>query len=368
MKFILPAADLRAAIKKIALAVSSRPANPVLGLIHASLSGGTVTLTTTDLHVTIAYSISTATVEGEGIMLIPFNELKNLLALLTDDISIYEQDGSITLSSGLDIFCLGKATEPKEYPKLPKIADGRVFPIAEDILSFIGVAALGVSSDENRAALTHILLELDKGGANIVSCDVNSLYVKTVKADIDIEEHEKLLIPASVAKIIESMTISSIGFNKNHAVFSTPDLKVYFKRLDAIYPNYRSIMPVHETNVTVEVDKLDGALAKALVVNHDFNFNGIDLNISPESIQVASVAKETGMSAACFINAKASECKIPNLRVNGRILKRLISQGSAHREGSILEMSVIADNKAVSIKLAGDDTLTIIVMPIAKGK
>lgn len=363
MKLITEARVLNALLKRLGLAILPGATNPIITNIMVNAGDNKATFIATDLNITISYTIECVT-EGEATqMLIPFSTLSKLSALEEGPVTIELQEEKVYLKGNSDVFCLGSPGKPAEFPKVPKVADDKFMAAPEGLMYAMGVASPGVSKDETKPAMMCVCLEVMKSGINVVSTDGHSLYLNEFAGTYEVEAVEELLVPASAAKALDGFDAAKIGFNNRHAAFVAGPVTVFTKRSDNKYPAYRGVLPVHEANVTVKLDDLMQALNKALIVAADLNNNAVTLAFGGEQLELKASSGE--LNANCAMQADTSKSPIDGIVLNGRILKRVLTMMDAHRDDTAdLAISVRAKNKAITVKLNGRDSITVLAMPI----
>lgn len=364
MKLITEARVLNALLKRLGLAILPGATNPIITNIMVSAGDNKATFIATDLNITISYTIECVT-EGEATqMLIPFSTLSKLSALEEGPVTIELQEEKVYLKGNSDVFCLGSPGKPAEFPKVPKVADDKFMAAPEGLMYAMGVASPGVSKDElAKPAMMCVCLEVMKSGINVVSTDGHSLYLNEFAGTYEVEAVEELLVPASAAKALDGFDAAKIGFNNRHAAFVAGPVTVFTKRSDNKYPAYRGVIPVHEANVTVKLDDLMQALNKALIVAADLNNNAVTLAFGGEQLELKAASGE--LNANCAMQADTSKSPIDGIVLNGRILKRVLTMMDAHRaDAADLAISVRTKSKAITVRLNGRDSITVLAMPI----
>lgn len=363
MKFTTDTTTLKYALTKLGYGINSKSVLPILSCIHVEITPGAVEFTSSDIQVTIQYAIS-CTTDGEGKFLLPFAQLKNIVALESGDVSVEWVEGKgAVVSFAKDVFCLGNHGKEDEFPKTPKVADKHFFEIGNLFVDALKKASISTHKDELKPALCAICLEIGKDKSFVVSTDANSLYVSKLHGIDEVTDTEEILLQSVIAKIIEGNSGPlKIGYNSKNVAFKcNSQLVVTSRRLDVKYPNWRAVVPDHVQNLSVNFEELETAVAKAFVMS-DSNTNGIELNISEKSMQVKSHDKDSGASSDITVDVESSS-PVQRIQLNGRLLKRMFSQlyGSSSTK---LNLMVTGPNKAVTVQSETDEDVTVLIMPI----
>jgi DNA polymerase III subunit beta len=374
MKFTTNTSALKPILQKLGIAVTSKPVLPVLGCICVTILKKKVLLTTTDLNLTITCELACETEGKSGVFLLPFAELKKLIALEEEQpvtLTCDPVNGLVHLMSEYDTFCLGKPGNYEDYPQLPQVDDSNMFALNGSFLPSLAMAALSVSTDELRPQLCAICVELSPTEVNIVSTDAHSLYHRRMEVDLKINTPTELLIPARVAKVMDGLSECQIGYNSSHVLFATPEMSVCTLRTEGKYAAWRTVMPAHQANVQINLINLQTALEKAVVVA-DLTTSGVDLMPGKTDLTIKAMSEDTEMSATCNIPAQIgseneglADCSCGQIRVNGRLFNRALKQINGHMpEAGDITLGITEANRAITLRIAGKDELTLLAMPI----
>lgn len=367
MKFTTETEALREALKKLGFAINAKSVLPAISNILATVADKEVTLTTTDLLVTISYRIpcepeESNTSANQGSFLMPYEQLKNIVALEGGPVTItWDAKKGAIAQFQHDTFSLGNSNTVDDFPK-PQKAGRMPYTAPAELSEALRIAAMSVSKEESRPAMQNICVELSKDAITVTSTDAQSLYTQNIPAQLDLEEQVELLIPPVVAKVLEGFTDCKIGFNKNFMSFEAGPITVTTKRAEGKFPAWRIIMPEHNPNVVLQLEDLKQAVAKAYVVS-DSTYNGIDFILTQNELELKTEVEDTGIGCSIRVAATSSS-PVHHIRYNGRLVKRMIAQMEAHAQQDTLNWSIMNANKQATVKISGNPNITCLVMPI----
>lgn len=364
MKFTTETSILKRALQRLGFAVNTKSVVPATQNILVTVLKDEILLTTTDLMVTINYKIDCKT-NGEGQFLIPFVHLKNIIALESGEVTVeWDIKTGATTKFEADTFCLGNPGESTDFPKIQSVSKKGMIELNKDFVGAMGLAALGVGSDDNKPVLMNICIELDKNKATVTATDANSIYTHAIDFTSELAaEKVELLVPTVVAKAIDGFDTLKIGFNKNNVAFESGPLMITTKRAEGNYVAWRNVMPLHNPALHLNLFHLKDAVNKAYVMS-DATYKGIDFFIEPKSLGIKTDVAETGMSCSLNILADATT-PLKRIRFNGRLLKRMIEQLEAHaEEESEISFSLTEANKQSTVQLKGKEHITVLLMPV----
>ena len=208
MKFSISTQELNYLISKCLNVIPSKPAMPVLANILITAADGTVTLTSTDLTVSVR-CFSEVNVIEEGATTVPAKKLSSLARELTSaniDFSTDKNEVS-TIISGSSRFRIHGMSE-KEFPALPELDGAISFEVSQSILKeMLYRTAFAVSRDDNRFVLTGVLMQIANKQATFIGTDGKRLARLYLPIEIDSEYTGSFVIPLkAIDEMINDLT------------------------------------------------------------------------------------------------------------------------------------------------------------------
>jgi DNA polymerase-3 subunit beta len=249
MNFTAAVKDFAQALGRISSATPQRSPMPVLENILLELEGSTLSMTATDMDITITTKLEVRGLRN-GSILIPAKRL-------TDTVRALEQ-GELILDADLNSKRVILKTSSGEY-KLTGLDAGE-FPqrarfepkisINLPVSKFTGMVdrtMFACSSDEFRPAMTGVLFQFRPNEIRTVATDGFRLVrvIDHEGADshgeqIDIIVPPKALQLSSKAFTAETMTLEA---NATHVRFADGVTTITARLIDETYPNYESVIP-----------------------------------------------------------------------------------------------------------------------------
>jgi DNA polymerase-3 subunit beta len=249
MKFSVNCADLQRTLGKLGTVLPARSTMPILENILFDLKGSTLTLTATDLAVSMTVGIAVQGVE-DGRIAIPAKRMLDTVRSLTDETASFVIDTTanrVTLTTTNGQYNL-TAEPAKEYPQLPPFqAQAQLTLSTESLRRIIQRTAFAVSTDELRPAMGGVLLQVKEDGLRAVSTDGHRL-VRLVRRDLSGAQLKKdIIIPAKALMILaRSMdgTSTELSVSDTHIRFMFDSTTLISRLIEETYPNYESVIPL----------------------------------------------------------------------------------------------------------------------------
>ena len=298
MRFTCTQLALSKAINTVSRAVSSRTTIPVLKGILLSVNDGRLTLSASDLDLSIETSIDVqASEEGKAVVMAKlFGEI--IRKLPNSIISIALEEGK------LNIQCLGSScsivTLPAdEFPVIGNTGNKEFIEIGkEELGSLIRKTVFAASIDEKKGVLTGALMNFENSNLEMVALDGFRMAVanKPIKADI----MKRVIVPARILfeinKIIsedEGSGEVSLSIEDKKIEILTEDTRVIARLLEGEFIKYREIIPASwKTKVIAGREDLLNSIERASLLAKEGKNNLVKFDIKEGSIVISSRSEE----------------------------------------------------------------------------
>ncbi len=172
MRLIIPRTELVNLIGKIQSVVPSKPAIPILSNILFEAEGNHVTISATDLTVSVR-AFSDAKVVESGAVTLPARRFFQLIRELTaPQIEIHAtKEGIATILAGTSQFKL-HGMDRSEFPTLPDLSSEKSFVISSTQLKdMLGRTAFAAARDDSRQILNGVFTEIQGNQLTFVGTD-----------------------------------------------------------------------------------------------------------------------------------------------------------------------------------------------------
>jgi DNA polymerase III subunit beta len=260
MKFTASTQDLQKALNKLGGVIPAKSTLPILENILFDLLNNTLTLTATDMDISLTMSF---TVKGEedGKIAVPAKRLMDTIRALDEKSSpVFVADittNKIVITTDNGQYSL-TGESAKEFPAIPqfKATDEMKMPVGT-LRKIVGRTSFAVSTDELRPAMMGVLFQSKVSDLRAVATDGHRLVKVNYKLETSGGFKKDIIIPAKalnvVAKSIESGDIS-IALSDTHIRFGFDAITLISRLVDETYPNYESVIP-SDNDRTLKLDR-----------------------------------------------------------------------------------------------------------------
>jgi DNA polymerase-3 subunit beta len=300
MKFRCDRDALSEALQTVQRGVSVRPGIPALTGVLIEATGGSLTLTTTDLEVSSRLSVD-VTVAEEGIALVPARLLGDTVKSLSDAPVEVETD-----RSQARIRCAAyegslRLLPAEDFPDLQEPAGTRVEVDAAAFAEAVSQTGRAASRDEARPVLTGVLVEVSREGCVFAATDSYRLAVRELVATADGEAKaivpERALAEAGRAASTDEKSKVEIRVDEAQISFHAAGLTLTSRLIEGEFPNFRQLLPeTHESRLTVSRQQLLDAVKRVGLLARDtapvrLEFNALGVKLSSSSPDIGQAVE-----------------------------------------------------------------------------
>ncbi len=269
MKFICSQGGLSRALNTVSKAVSLKTTIPILKGIKLSVKEDTLTLTASNLDMSIETKLEVSSAE-EGTAVVSARFFSDIVRKLPNAIV------KVSLNEGkLDVNCLGSdfsivALSADEFPDMGIVESEKKIEINKEIFKeMIKKTTFSASIDEKKGVLVGCLFDFRKNILEVASLD--GFRMAVVKKEIENSEERKLIIHYAILNEIHKILMESPeegnieiipGDKKIEIIIG--ETRIVARILEGEYIKYSDIIPnSYKTRCVVEREDLFYAIERA---------------------------------------------------------------------------------------------------------
>ena len=304
MKFTVTRSKLLEGLQKVQNVVSTKSTFQILSNVHIKAEGNQLWLATTDIDISIRCCVE-AEVQERGATTLPVRRITSIVrelpeGAITFDINGEDQATVQCASSFFKILGLPVA----DFPPLPEASGDFFFKLEQGALKeMLTKTAYAASLDETRRALNGVLFSFRDNKLTLVATDGRRLALIEQEVEFPADKAVDFILPSKAVNELKS-TLATEGAlkiyaSKNQAIFEFGTTTFTSKLVDAVYPNYRQVIPGGcDERVVLPREDLMAAIRRVMLITTDkscsarFLFGSNQLTISSNSSEVGE-ARET---------------------------------------------------------------------------
>lgn len=298
MRFTCTQLALVKAINTVSKAVSSRTTIPILKGILLEVKDGRLTLSASDLDLSIQTSIDVqSSEEGKAVVVSRlFGEIVRKLPNSLITVS--------TENEKLNIQCLGSnfsiiTLAADEFPVIGGVEAKDFIEInKEDLYGLIKKTVFAASIDEKKGILTGTLFNFENSNLELVALD--GFRMAVAKNTVNSTLNRRIIVPArilsEISKILsedEGSDQVSMAIEEKKIEILTEDTRVIARLLEGEFIKYREIIPSScNTSVIVGREEILNSIERASLLAKEGKNNLIKFDIKEGSLDISSRSEE----------------------------------------------------------------------------
>lgn len=299
MKFSINKTELQNALTTVQKGVSTRSTLPVLSGILLDVRQDKVVLQSTDLELSIQYSVD-ALIEEEGKTVVPGKLFTDIIKNLPDAaIHIQSGDNETKVTCDNSTFSV-HTLNYEDFPGFPNVETSQSLSIPFNQFSaMVKKVSRVVSKDESRAILTGVLIVFEDGKLRMVATDSYRLALTEIEMENFEADDFQCVIAGNFLNEIAGLPSSddpvTIALAENQIVVSYQDVVFINRRIEGNYPNYKQLIPEdYSTRATINLSDLISSVKRASLLSSSTAPMKFDLNIASQTMQITVTSPDVG--------------------------------------------------------------------------
>ncbi len=268
--------------------------------ILLSLTGNQLTVTGTDLDITIRTNVDVIGLE-DGSTVVPARLIVDAVrSLEAGAVTVASNDESVEVSLGRAKFSL-RTFAVMDYPNLPPVTGALTTVPALDLIQGLNQVVRAAANDDARPLLTGVLFTNEGGTLRLIATDSYRLAVRDVPGVAGLGGNHDLLVPAralqelqrvasslpSDAEIGVTLTDAEICFVVGHSTIAS-------RLIDGNYPSVLQLIPASYPNqLRIAKDTLLTSLRRAKLLAKD-STSSVRLTAKEKSLEIRTQSHDTG--------------------------------------------------------------------------
>ena len=305
MKLTIGQEEFITGLQAVQNVVSTRTTLPILSNVLLNAVGDRLTLTATDLDVTISKTVE-AKVEIDGSFTMP---VKKLLSIAREvggsQIEMDVSKNQCSIKSGSSSYRVN-GLPAEEFPPIPNFSGQTTIQMPQDtVKTMLRRTSFAVSTDENRYVLNGLYLSFKENKLTMVATDGRRLALAEEDVELKDDNPLEVIVPT---KAIQELSRSlgdkgdvEIQITENQVSFGLKENDgtgslIVSKLVEGAYPNYKQVIPAESKHrVTLDKEELFHALRRAEIMTSE-KANSVKLTFSENNLTFTANSPEVGES------------------------------------------------------------------------
>ncbi len=299
MKFKSERDLLVEALSAASRVVATRLIGAASGIL-LSLTGNQLTVTGTDLDITVRTNVDVIGIE-DGSIVVPARLIVDAVrSLEAGAVTISNQEENVEVSLGRAKFSL-RTFAVMDYPNLPPVTGSTIQITALDLIQGLNQVVRAAANDDARPLLTGVLFTHDDETLRLIATDSYRLAVRDVPGVASIAGAQDLLVPARALQELQRAAASltsdgEIGVTLTDAevCFVVGASTIASRLIDGNYPSVLQLIPASYPNqLRIAKDTLLTSLKRAKLLAKD-STSSVRLTMKEKAVEIRTQSIDTG--------------------------------------------------------------------------
>ncbi|NLD19728.1 MAG: DNA polymerase III subunit beta [Clostridiales bacterium] len=319
MKFTCNQQILAKALNTVSKAVSTRTTLPILkGILIEAKKEGTITLTASDLEISIKKKIN-ANIEEEGSIVVASKLFGDIIRKLPNEeifIEETEEDSILIKTDSSEFKVVNLSVD--EFPKIGDKEDtnDELLFNGEIFKDMVRKTSFAASIDETKGVLVGVLTEINNESVNMVALDSYRLALACEK--MTSSNQRKFIIAAKIMNEIGKIITDEnkeddikISLGEKRAIFTIGDAEVVLRLMEGDFIKYRDIIPQdNSTIITVSKELLQESIERASLLAKEGKNNLIKMTLKSNLMTITSRSEEGNVKEEIIMEKKGEDIEI----------------------------------------------------------
>jgi len=271
---------------------------PVLAGVHVSLEGDELTVTGSDLDLTISVKVDVAG-SDDGVAVLPSKLTSDVIrSLRPGAVEITIEDDDARIVSSPSEFSI-RVIPADEFPELASAEGDAVTLDAVEFRAAIDQVGKAASSDDARPILTGVLMAAEEEGLRLVTTDSYRLSVRDLTGTSILSDGQKVLVPSralkELSRVIGETEEITLRLGERDAGFDVGNVSVTTRLIEGDFPNYRGLIPSnHPNRLVLNRDDLLDAVRRVRLLAQEST--PIRLAMTGDGLELVAVTQDVGQA------------------------------------------------------------------------
>lgn len=317
MKFSCPQQTLAKALNVVSKAITNRTTIPILKGILLETENNQLTLTASDLELSIETKIDVQTIEEGSIVISAklFSDIVRKLPLAM--VEVEERDNRMIIVRCLssEFTIVGQPAD--EFPNIGEIEESHSIKIEKELFKdMVRKTSFAASTDESKGIILGVLIDIGSTCLQLVALDGYRLAI--TREHVRNEQEKQIIIAARILNEVNKVILDSesdedldIILDQKKALFLTDDTKIILRMLDGQFIDYKNVIPKeHKVKVKVSRTELLDSIERASLLAKDGKNNLIRISVEENCMVVTSRSEEGNVKEELAITKEGDTLEI----------------------------------------------------------
>jgi DNA polymerase-3 subunit beta len=333
---------------------------PVLSGVRVDLQGDRLTLTGTDLELTISVEVAVSG-GGDGVVVLPGRLASDIVrSLPAGSVDLEVSDDEARISAGRSEFSL-RVLPADEFPRIAEPGGEPVTLAAAELSTALSQVVRAASSDDARPILTGVLLAAEAEGLRLVATDSYRLAIRDLPGTTVLAEGQKVLVPSraltELARVLGGGDSLTVRLGERDASFEVGGTRLTTVLIEGEFPPYERLIPQAQPNrLTVGREVLLEAVRRVKLLAREAT--PVRLGMSSDGLELVAITQDVGQAH------EALDAKFEGTDLTVAFNPEYLVQGIEVAPGDEVTIETVDALKPALLRCAEHPDFLYLLMPV----
>ena len=333
---------------------------PVLSGLRLELVGDRLSITGTDLDLTIQLALAVGG-DVDGGVVLPARLAADIVRSMGAGKVEVEVDGDeVNISGGRSQFSV-RPLSFDDYPKLATPTTSSVTLPSAAVGEALRQVVRAASTDEARPILTGVLLTAENGGLRMVATDSYRLAVRDLADHQVLGADQKVLVPGRALNELQRLVGGgeelTMRLGDRDATFEVGETRLSTRLIEGEFPNYRQLIPAsHPNTLTVEREPLLEAIRRVKILAKDAT--PVRLQMGGDTLRLTAITQDVGNAS------EELDATYEGTELTVAFNPEYFASGVEACSSDSITLSTLDSLKPAVVRGVGNDDYLYLLMPV----
>jgi DNA polymerase-3 subunit beta len=361
VKFRCERESLAEALSTAGRAATGRTgALPVLSGLRLELVGDRLSITGTDLDLTIQLTLPVGG-DGDGGVVLPARLAADIVRSMgAGKVEVIVDGDEVNINGGRSQF----SVRPLSFDDYPKLATPTTSSVTLPAAAFgeaLRQVVRAASTDEARPILTGVLLTAENGGLRMVATDSYRLAVRDLADHQVLGADQKVLVPGRALNELQRLVGGgqelTMRLGDRDATFEVGETRLSTRLIEGEFPNYRQLIPAsHPNTLTVEREPLLEAIRRVKILAKDAT--PVRLQMGGDTLRLTAITQDVGNAS------EELDATYEGTELTVAFNPEYFASGVEACSSDSITLSTLDSLKPAVVRGVGNDDYLYLLMPV----
>jgi DNA polymerase-3 subunit beta len=333
---------------------------PVLSGLRLELVGDRLSITGTDLDLTIQLTLAVGG-DGDGGVVLPARLAADIVRSMgAGKVEVEVNGDEVNISGGRSQFSV-RPLSFDDYPKLATPTTSSVTLPSAAVGEALRQVVRAASTDEARPILTGVLLTAENGGLRMVATDSYRLAVRDLAEHQVLGADQKVLVPGRALNELQRLVGGgeelTMRLGDRDATFEVGETRLSTRLIEGEFPNYRQLIPAsHPNTLTVEREPLLEAIRRVKILAKDAT--PVRLQMGGDTLRLTAITQDVGNAS------EELDATYEGTELTVAFNPEYFASGVEACSSDSITLSTLDSLKPAVVRGVGNDDYLYLLMPV----